>query len=96
MPDDGKADKRRVDTGMKHARKHHEKPHAEHHQHSEHISVRIDDLAIPEIHTGHVNHPEKLECEACPVYYDCVAVPEIHFRDALQCPAEVPIDKANT
>lgn len=80
---------------MKHAKKHHESTHAEQHQKACHISVCTDGLALPEIHTGHVERQDKLECDTCPIYYHCVAVPEVHFRDALQCPAQTTIEQAN-
>lgn len=81
---------------MKHAKAKHPKsvPAQPQDHNDEHLSIRIDDLAIPEIHTGHVEQTESLECKSCPVYYDCVAIPEIHFRDMLQCPAQNPVRKA--
>lgn len=42
--------------------------------------VASDCLAVPEIHTGLVTVSDDLECEACPVFYDGVAIPEVRFQ----------------
>lgn len=42
-------------------------------------------VAVPEVHTGLVETCDELECEACPVFYDEVAVPEIRFGAAGVC-----------
>ena len=53
----------------------------------EHVTCRIEEVAVPEVETGIVETCEELEDEECSVYYE-TAVPEIHVGGGLlHCPA---------
>ena len=44
-----------------------------------------EDLAVPEVHTGKVDHPDPAPAESAapqedPITYDNVAIPEIHLK----------------
>ena len=42
--------------------------------------IESENLAVPEIHTGEVEHPEETEKQNEPITYENVAIPEIHMR----------------
>ncbi len=42
------------------------------------LTVRIDDLAVPEIHIGDTPADQELEEDAEEIQYDTVAIPEFH------------------
>jgi len=44
------------------------------------LTVRVEDLAVPEIHTGEVPETEELEEDPSEIQYDTVAIPEIHLK----------------
>lgn len=43
------------------------------------LTVEIDEVAVPEVHTGEVKETE-LEDDTEEIRYDDVAIPEIHIR----------------
>lgn len=48
---------------------------------------RIEEVAIPEIETGVIEHCDDLESDVCEICYE-TAIPEIHLtKSMLQCPA---------
>lgn len=52
----------------------------------EHVTCRIEEVAVPEVETGMVEPCEVLDEDACTICYE-TAVPEIHFDSMLHCPA---------
>ncbi len=48
------------------------------------LTLRVDDLAVPEIHIGRTPAKEELEEDEEEIQYDTVAIPEIHLRKKKQ------------
>lgn len=51
----------------------------EQYKHKRYYNLKIDNVAIPEVHTHEEEHKEEHPKHA-PIEYDNVAIPEVHIR----------------
>lgn len=42
--------------------------------------IKSENVAIPEVHTGEMEHPDEEEQQEEPIRYENVAIPEVHMR----------------